>query len=76
MAAKEGPRRAVIGERDIQSLADLGNSFAIVRGMRAVPFATDDVVRLLVATVVPLIPLLPTIMPLERLVAEAIKMAF
>jgi hypothetical protein len=44
--------------------------------MRALPFATDDVVRLLVATVVPLVPLLLTIMPLEQLVTQAIKIVF
>jgi hypothetical protein len=66
----------LLGSGDIQSLADLGNSFAVVREMRAVPFATDDVVRLLVATVVPLVPLLLTIMPLEQLVTQAIKIVF
>jgi hypothetical protein len=48
----------LLGTGDIQSLADLGNSFAVVREMRLVPFATDDVVRLLVATVVPPCPLI------------------
>jgi hypothetical protein len=66
----------LLGSGDIQSLADLGNSFAVVREMRAVPFATDDVIRLLVATVVPLVPLLLTIMPLEQLVTQAIKIVF
>ena len=66
----------LLGSGDIQSLADLGNSFAVVREMRAVPFATDDVVRLLVATVAPLVPLLLTIMPLEQLVTQAIKIVF
>jgi hypothetical protein len=66
----------LLGTGDIQSLADLGNSFAVVREMRPVPFATDDVVRLLVATVVPLVPLLLTIMPLDQLVTQAIKIVF
>jgi hypothetical protein len=66
----------LLGSADIQSLADLGNSFAVVREMRVAPFAIDDVVRLLGATVVPMVPLLLTIMPLEQLVTEAIKMVF
>jgi hypothetical protein len=66
----------LLGSADIQSLADLGNSFAVVREMRVVPFATDDVLRLLVAAVVPMVPLLLTIMPLDQLVTEAIKMVF
>jgi hypothetical protein len=66
----------LLGTGDIQSLADLGNIFAVVREMRAVPFATDDVLRLLIATVVPIVPLLLTIIPLEQLVTQAIKIIF
>jgi hypothetical protein len=66
----------LLGSGDIQSLADLGNSFAVVREMRAVPLATDDLVQLLVVTVAPLIPLLLTIMPLDQLVTEAFKVVF
>jgi hypothetical protein len=66
----------LLGTGDIQSLADLGNSFALVREMRAIPFATDDVVRLLIAAVAPMVPLLLTIMPLEQLVTQAIKIIF
>jgi hypothetical protein len=66
----------LLGTGDIQSLADLGNSYSVICEMRAVPFATDDVVRLLVATVAPIVPLLLTIMPLEQLVTQAIKIIF
>jgi hypothetical protein len=66
----------LLGSGDIQSLADLGNSFAVVRDMRTVPFVTDDVIRLLVVTVVPFVPLLLTIMPLDQLVTQAIKIIF
>jgi hypothetical protein len=66
----------LLGTGDIQSLADLGNSFAVVREMRTVPFVTDDIVRLLVITIVPFVPLLLTIMPLDQLVTQAIKIVF
>jgi hypothetical protein len=66
----------LLGSADIQSLADLGNSFAVVREMRVVPFTTTDALRLLVATIVPMSPLLLTIMPLDQLVTEAIKFVF
>jgi len=66
----------LLGTGDIQSLADLGNSFAVVREMRAIPFATDDVVRLLIATVAPIVPLLLTIMPLEQLLTQVVKIIF
>jgi hypothetical protein len=32
------PSEELLGAADIQSLADLGNSYALVREMRAVPF--------------------------------------
>jgi hypothetical protein len=73
---RKGNDQQLLGTGDIQSLADLGNSFAVVREMRAVPFMTDDVVRLLVVTVVPLVPLLLTMMPLDQLITQAIKFIF
>jgi hypothetical protein len=66
----------LMGTGDIQSLADLGNSFAVVREMRSIPFGTDDVVRLLIATVIPIVPLLLTIMPLEQLLTQIVKIIF
>ena len=51
-------------------------SYAVVREMRAVPFATEDVLWLLIASVVPMLSLLLTIMPLDQLVTEGIKMVF
>ena len=44
--------------------------------MRSIPFATDDVVRLLIATVAPLVLLLLTIMPLEQLLTQVVKVIF
>jgi hypothetical protein len=44
--------------------------------MRGVPFATDDVVRLVLATVLPMVPSLLTIMPLEQLITQAVKIIF
>ena len=66
----------LLGTSDIQSLGDLGNSFAVVREMRTVPFAKDDVALLLIATVDPIVPLLLTIMPLEQLLSHVVKIIF
>jgi hypothetical protein len=66
----------VLGTADIQSLADLGNSYAVVREMRSVPFALEDITRLIVATAAPLLPLLLTIMPLDELVMRIVKIIF
>ncbi len=67
---------AALGSGDIQSLADLGNSFAVARAMRLVPIATDDIVLLLVVTIAPFLPLLLTIMPLDELLMRAFKVVF
>jgi hypothetical protein len=66
----------LLGAPDIQSLADLGNSFALVREMRSVPFGLEDISRLAVATAAPLLPLLLTIFSLEELILRIIKTVF
>jgi hypothetical protein len=65
-----------LGSGDIQSLADLGNSYAIVQEMRVVPFGIRDVTPLVVASVAPLLPLLLTVLSLEELVTRLIKILF
>lgn len=67
---------APLGSGDIQSLADLGNSFEVARKMRPVPIRADDIALLLVVTIVPFVPLLLTIMPFDKLVEQAIKLVF
>jgi hypothetical protein len=64
---------AFVGSADIQSLADLGNSYAVVDEMRPVPFGLDAVIRLVLVTVAPLLPLVLTIMPLEEVIDWLIK---
>jgi len=61
-------REPLVGSADVQSLADMGNSFEGVRKMRVAPVTRDAIVQLAVATAVPVVPLLLTIMPLEELV--------
>jgi hypothetical protein len=62
----------LMGSADIQSLADMGNSFAVVRTMRLAPISRDAVLELSAAVLVPLVPLLLTVMPLEQLVKRLI----
>jgi hypothetical protein len=66
----------LLGAADIQSLADLGNSYALVRDMRPVPFGLDDITRLAAATAAPLVPLLLTILSPEELILRIIKVVF
>jgi hypothetical protein len=66
----------LLGAADIQSLADLGNSYGLVRDMRPVPFGVDDITRLAAATAAPLVPLLLTIFSPEELLMRIIKVLF
>jgi hypothetical protein len=70
------PSEEVLGSGDIQSLADLNNSYDIVRGMRAVPFGLEDISRLALATAAPLAPLLLTVFSLEELITRLVKIVF
>ncbi len=63
----------LLGTSDIQSLADLGNSYAVVREMRLVPFGVEDITRLAGAAAAPLLPLMLTVFSLEELVTRLIK---
>jgi hypothetical protein len=66
----------VLGSGDIQSLADLGNSFEVVRTMRVVPVTRDAILQLAVATLAPIAPLVLTMMPLEELLKKLFGMLF
>ncbi len=66
----------LVGSGDIQSLADLGNSFEIVRSMRLVPFTRDTVLQLAVITLLPVVPLLLTMLSLEELAKRLLQVVF
>ncbi|HSC65577.1 MAG TPA: hypothetical protein VLD35_18190 [Caldimonas sp.] len=70
------PAEGLVGSADLQSLADLGNSFEVVRTMRAALITRDTIVQLAVATLIPLAPLLLTIMPLEELLKKLFGILF
>ena len=63
----------LLGTGDIQSLADLGNSYAVIGEMRVVPFGMADMLRLAGATAAPLVPLTLTIFSLEEVITRLIK---
>jgi hypothetical protein len=60
-----------LGSTDVQTLADLANSFEVVRTMRIVPVTRDAVLGFAIATLAPIAPLLLTMMPLGELVKMA-----
>lgn len=65
-----------VGSGDIQSLADIGNSFEIVRTMRIAPVTRDTILRIVLATLAPVVPLALTMMPLEELVKTLLGVLF
>jgi hypothetical protein len=66
----------LVGSGDIQSLADLNNSLEVVRTMRIAPITKEAILRLVAATLAPLLPLALTMMPLEELLKKLIGIVF
>jgi hypothetical protein len=66
----------LVGSADIQSLADLANSFEVVKTMQIAPITRDALLRLVAATLAPVVPLLLTMMPLEELLKKLFGILF
>jgi len=64
----------LLGSADIQSLADMGNSFEVVQEMRSVPFTIPDVLQLAAIPVLPTLPLVLTMFSPQELLAQLLKM--
>jgi hypothetical protein len=62
----------LLGSPDIQSLADLQNSFAIVAKMNMTPFSVGDIMKLGIVTLLPVAPLLLTTFSLEELISRVL----
>jgi hypothetical protein len=60
----------LLGTGDIQSLADLGNSYQYARQMKPVPFDLRTIIQMSVLAAAPMLPLLPLVMP----IADILKM--
>jgi hypothetical protein len=76
LRSQGGSDEAFLGSGDIQSLADLGNSFAVVQDMNVVPITKHALVQLAAATVAPIVPLVLTLMPLEDLLKKLFGILF
>jgi len=73
--ARRQTDEALLGTGDIQSLADLGNSYGFVEKMNALPMGPRTPVHLALACLIPMAPLLLTMMPLRDLLKMIIKIA-
>jgi hypothetical protein len=63
----------LLGTGDIQSLADIGNSYTVVSQMRIVPFSTSDILFLAAMVLAPLLPLLLFVFSIEELLDSVLK---
>jgi hypothetical protein len=63
----------VLGTPDISSLADLGAAYAVLNRMRPVPFDPADALALGLAALIPLAPLLLTVISLGQMLELAGK---
>lgn len=64
----------LLGSGDIQSLADLANSYAVVDRMKIMPAGLEDIVPLLVAAILPALPLAAIVVPLDELFKTLLKL--
>ena len=70
------PAEPLIGSADIQSLADLGNSFEVVKQMRWIPVTSQTLIHLALMAIVPLLPLALTMFSVDELVQRLLKIVF
>ncbi|HEY7206108.1 MAG TPA: hypothetical protein VIA61_17505 [Methylomirabilota bacterium] len=70
------PQEELVGTADIQSLADLDGSFEIIREMTIVPITRNTVVQLAVITLIPVAPLLLTMISAEELFKRLLQVVF
>jgi hypothetical protein len=67
---------SLIGSADIQSLADLANSFEVVSSMRTLPVTRNTVFQLIAMTLLPIVPLLLTMFSPEDLLKQILQIVF
>lgn len=59
-------KEVVLGTPDSASLADLGIAFEVLKNMRLTPFGREDVFFFIALTLLPMTPLLLTVIPMEK----------
>jgi hypothetical protein len=66
----------LVGSSDIQSLADLANSFQVIRDIRSFPFDKETAIQVFVFVILPMLPLVLTMIPLEELIKKFFEAIF
>ena len=67
------PDEPLLGSADVQSLADLGNSFGVIRSIRPVPISGRQILTLLMSAAVPSAPLALIVLPLDEILIHGAK---
>jgi len=67
------PDEPLVGTGDIQSLADLANSFAVVQSIIPFPFGRSSIIGVVVLTALPLLPLALTMFSLQEIAMRLVK---
>ena len=70
------PAESLLGSPDIQSLADMVNSFSTVRQMMIVPLSRKDLLTFLLAAAIPFLPVLLLVLPAQDVIKGVWKMLF
>jgi hypothetical protein len=67
-------KEPLLGTADIQSLADLSNSFNVAGEMNLLPFTNKSILRMAIILALPILPLLLTMIPLSEIIDRLLKM--
>ena len=70
------PGEPFIGSADIQSLADFGNSYEVIKEMRLFPFSKETILQLAVITLLPVVPLVFTMFSAQQLLDRFLNTVF
>jgi hypothetical protein len=70
------PDEPLLGSADLQSLADVGNSFNLVQNMRIALLTRDLVLRIAIATLLPVMPVILTVMPFDEFLKRLAAILF
>jgi len=70
------PDEQLLGSSDIQSLADLANSYGVVSELRLFPVTKQTLIRMVIMIALPLLPLTLTMFPLDQMIARIFKFVF
>jgi len=75
LGSRKTASEPLLGSADIQSLADLSNSFEVVRGIQVLPVGFRSLLALVFATALPFLPLALSVLPLTELIRRVIERA-